>query len=282
MNKYKLNDICINITDGTHSTVIDDETGSSYLLSCKNVKEGKIIINKTDRIINNETLLQLRKRTKMDKGDVVLTTVGTIGESSYIKDNSPNFEFQRSVAILKPNSDLVLSQYLHYFLISKDGQAKILSRIKGAAQPCLFLNDLKIEIDGSRLNVRVGAILRYQNNIVIEVAQGRNSVIPGGRIKINEHSSDALIREIKEEMNFNLNKNKLTLLKSFENFFVMDIPYHEIYFLYEYNLSKEEFEKISKIGTNQDNNTTQFIFIQKTELEKYNVLPKELYKFINN
>lgn len=147
MNKYKLNDICINITDGTHSTVIDDETGSFFLLSCKNVKEGKIIINKTDRIINKDTILQLRKRTKMSYGDVVLTTVGTIGECSYIKDNFPNFEFQRSVAILKPNTDIILSKYLHYFLSSKYGQTEILSRIKGAAQPCLFLNDIKsIEI----------------------------------------------------------------------------------------------------------------------------------------
>lgn len=147
MNKYKLNEICINITDGTHSTVIDDEMGTCFLLSCKNVKDGKIIINKADRIINKETLLQLRKRTKMNCGDVVLTTVGTIGESSFVKDMNPNFEFQRSVAILKPNTNIILSKFLHYFLISNTGQLSIASRIKGAAQPCLFLNDLKqIEI----------------------------------------------------------------------------------------------------------------------------------------
>lgn len=92
--------------------------------------------------------MQLRKRTKLSKDDIVLTTVGTIGESSIIECENPNYEFQRSVAIIKPNDKLVDSMYLHFFLISQEGQCKIRSRIKGAAQPCLFLNDLKdIELD---------------------------------------------------------------------------------------------------------------------------------------
>ena len=148
MDTKKLNDICLNITDGTHSTVKDDNAGNSYLLSCKNVKDGKIIFDENDRKINDSTILQLRKRTKMSLNDVVLTTVGTIGESSVINIDNPIFEFQRSVAIIKANPSFILPKYLQYFFSSSIGQSSIKSRIKGAAQPCLFLNDLKdIEID---------------------------------------------------------------------------------------------------------------------------------------
>ena len=144
----KLNDICLNITDGTHSTVIDNPSGNGFLLSCKNVKDGHICITSSDRKIDSNTINQLRKRTKMNKGDVVLTTVGTIGESSVVKFENPNFEFQRSVAIIKPNNSIIESEYLHYYLISPLGQRVVKSRIKGAAQPCLFLTDLKnIEIN---------------------------------------------------------------------------------------------------------------------------------------
>ena len=143
MKKFKLNEICFNITDGTHSTVIDDKQSNYFLLSCKNIKDGKININANDRRINAETLNSLRKRTKMSLNDVVLTSVGTIGQSSYIKEDNPPFEFQRSVAILKPNPSYILSQFLHYYLISPTGQSNIQTRIKGAAQPCLFLNDIK-------------------------------------------------------------------------------------------------------------------------------------------
>ena len=148
MNIKKFNDICLNITDGTHSTVVDNPLGSYYLLSCKNVKDGHINITSSDRKIDSNTINQLRKRTKMNKGDVVLTTVGTIGESSVIEYENPNYEFQRSVAIIKPNNNIVESKYLHYYLISPLGQSIVKSRIKGAAQPCLFLNDIKdIEIN---------------------------------------------------------------------------------------------------------------------------------------
>ena len=143
MKKYKLCEICLNITDGAHSTVVDDKQGNCFLLSCKNIKDGKINITENDRRINDNTLKLLRKRTKMSLNDVLLTSVGTIGQSSYIKEENPPFEFQRSVAILKPNLNFILSKYLHYYLISSKGQANIQSRIKGAAQPCLFLNDIK-------------------------------------------------------------------------------------------------------------------------------------------
>lgn len=142
----KLKDVCLNITDGTHSTVLDTPNGDNYLLSCKNVKLGHILINSNDRRIDDRTLFALRVRTKMAINDVVLSSVGTIGEVALVRQN-PNYEFQRSVAILKPNTSIILPKYLMYFLMSQKGQSIIKGHIKGAAQPCLFLNDIKdIEI----------------------------------------------------------------------------------------------------------------------------------------
>ena len=44
-----LGDVCIKITDGTHSTVKDDKNGDCLLLSCKNIKDGKIVIGEGDK-----------------------------------------------------------------------------------------------------------------------------------------------------------------------------------------------------------------------------------------
>ena len=143
-------------------------------------------------------------------------------------------------------------------------------------------SDLKIDIDDIRLNVRVGLIIRHNDDIVVEIStEGRNSVIPGGRIKINEQSSDALVREIKEEMNFVLNKDKLKKLDVFENLFsYKNKMFHEIYFLYEYVLDEKEFIQLNCVQSNYDNKTTYFKFISKYDLEKYNLLPLELHKII--
>lgn len=142
-------------------------------------------------------------------------------------------------------------------------------------------SDIKIDIDDVRLNVRVGAIIRHNDEIIIEISKvGRNSVIPGGRIQINEKSSNALKRELIEEIGFNADEKRLNLIKVFENFFDYDgKDFHEIYFLYEYILSEEEFLKL-KLETNHDNKTTYFKFISKNDLSKYNLLPLELYEII--
>ena len=139
--EVKLRDICLQITDGAHNTVKDDVNGNCYLLSCKNIKNGIIIIGNNERKINKTTLDNLRKRTHTAKGDVLLSSVGTIGETAIIKEDNPLYEFQRSVAIFKPNPQYITSEFLLYSLNNKK---KLLQySAEGAVQQCLFINPLK-------------------------------------------------------------------------------------------------------------------------------------------
>ncbi len=158
--KVRLNDVCIQITDGVHNTVIDTPNTQYYLLSCKNLKNGTIVIRENERTISEETLLTLRKRTQTAKGDVLLSSVGTIGETAIIKDENPNYEFQRSVAIFKPNPDCITSKFLFYVL---NNNKKILQHAAhGAVQQCLFINPLKdFEIQLPPLDVqrRIAGVL---------------------------------------------------------------------------------------------------------------------------
>ena len=139
--EVRLGDVCIQITDGTHNTVKDCENGDCYLLSCKNIKNGNIEIGKNERKIDRHTLEELRKRTKTAKGDVLLSSVGTIGETAIIKLENPNYEFQRSVAIFKPNLNFITSEFLYYSLNSRKDILQ--HSAEGAVQQCLFITPLK-------------------------------------------------------------------------------------------------------------------------------------------
>lgn len=139
--EVRLRDVCIQITDGTHNTVKDCENGDCYLLSCKNIKNGNIEIGKNERKIDRHTLEELRKRTKTAKGDVLLSSVGTIGETAIIKLENPNYEFQRSVAIFKPNLNFITSEFLYYSLNSRKDILQ--HSAEGAVQQCLFITPLK-------------------------------------------------------------------------------------------------------------------------------------------
>ncbi len=139
--EVKLGGVCIQITDGTHNTVKNCENGDCYLLSCKNIKNGNIEIGKNERKIDRHTLEELRKRTKTAKGDVLLSSVGTIGETAVIKLENPNYEFQRSVAIFKPNLNFITSEFLYYSLNSRKDILQ--HSAEGAVQQCLFITPLK-------------------------------------------------------------------------------------------------------------------------------------------
>jgi len=155
--KVILDDVSLNITDGTHSTVIDNPDGDCYLLSCKNIKNGKINLAPTDRKISKEQLLLLKKRTQLEKNDVLLTTVGTIGEVSIVGDDNPNYDFQRSVGIIKPNTCIVNPKFLYYVL--KNEHSQIVNLANGAVQQCLFIGDIK------RIQIELPP-LALQNKIV--------------------------------------------------------------------------------------------------------------------
>ena len=110
------------------------------LLSCKNIKGGHLITSSNERTINKETFNKIRKRTRLSKGDILLSSVGTIGEVMFLNTDPENYEFQRSVAIIKPNTEKVSSYYVYEALVSQ--KAQIINAAHGAVQQCLFIADI--------------------------------------------------------------------------------------------------------------------------------------------
>ena len=148
-NIFSLKECTTKITDGTHSTVKDNPEGEYFLLSCKNIKSGKIVLGEKERKIDYQTLSKLRTRTGLSKDDILLTTVGTIGESSIIKDENIDYEFQRSVAIIRPNKEILLPKFLYYTTKSNRFKGQALGMVSGSVQKCLFLGaigDIKVPI----------------------------------------------------------------------------------------------------------------------------------------
>jgi len=190
-------DVCDTITDGVHNTVKDDINGKYYLLSCKNIKGGQISIGNSERKINREVFEKLRKRTNLQKGDILLSSVGTIGEIVLLNESPYNYEFQRSVAMIKPNTNLISPHFLYYTMkVQKDN---IIHSAHGAVQQCLFISD----IANFKTICPPYNIIQHFTNIVFDLhdmisnnreesrrlAQLRDTLLPrlmSGEIKVNE------------------------------------------------------------------------------------------------
>ena len=114
----KLVDITVNITDGKHGDCQNEQNSKYYFISCKDIENGQINY-KNARQITKADFDDTHKRTKLEVGDILLTNSGTIGRLAIAKDSNFAYRttFQKSVAILKPNKAVILSEFLYYALL---------------------------------------------------------------------------------------------------------------------------------------------------------------------
>lgn len=139
-NMVSLNDLCLIITDGTHQPPKFQETGIPFIL-VSNLSNNTVTYN-TVKYVSEETYDELYKRTPIELGDLLLSTVGSYGHPAVVTEDI-RFLFQRHIAYLKPKRELVNSFYLHSALLASDGQRQIEEKVKGIAQKTLNLSEIR-------------------------------------------------------------------------------------------------------------------------------------------
>ena len=135
-----MDELCSIITDGTHQPPKFQDDGIPFIFVSNLVKNA--ITYNTEKFISEETYRELYKRTPLEVGDLLLSTVGSYGHPAVVVEDR-KFLFQRHIAYLKPKRDIVNSFYLHAALLSPDSQRQIEEKVKGIAQKTLNLSEIK-------------------------------------------------------------------------------------------------------------------------------------------
>ena len=155
------------LKDGTHGTHQDAEEGP-YLLSAKNIKNGQIIIDdSSDRKISEDEFNQIHTKFTLENGDILLTIVGSIGESA-ILESAGKFTFQRSVAFLRPSEEMT-SRFLKTEIESVQFQKELNDRKSQSAQPGVYLGDLSkipIYITSKEEQKKIGKYFSHLDNLI--------------------------------------------------------------------------------------------------------------------
>ena len=138
--KVTMADICKIITDGTHQPPQFVSAGIPFLF-VSNIVTNEICYD-AQKFISEETYAELIKRTPIAIGDILLSTVGSYGHPAVVKTEKP-FCFQRHIAYLKPDADMVDSEYLRGAILSADVQRQIDEGVKGIAQKTLNLSEIR-------------------------------------------------------------------------------------------------------------------------------------------
>lgn len=111
----RLADLCRRITDGSHITPTYIEDGIPFL-SVKDITAGTIRFEEARRI-SREQHAFLTRTCKAERGDVLLTKVGTTGFAKAI-DVDREFSIFVSLALLKLDRSLLLPEFVEYMLNS--------------------------------------------------------------------------------------------------------------------------------------------------------------------
>ena len=189
MIKKRLQDIALNITDGKHGDCEGAENSGFYFISCKDVHDGAIHYDGA-RQITEKDFLDTHKRTMLEPNDILVTNSGTIGRMALVKDVPTTYKttFQKSVAIIKSNQEIIRPAYLYYCLLNCVNQ--FINQSNGSAQKNLLLGTMR------NFEIEYEEEFDKQDKI-INILQTYDSLIENNRkqIKLLEEAAQRLYKE---------------------------------------------------------------------------------------
>ncbi len=134
----RLGDIC-DVRDGTHESPKYYDNGIKFITS-KNIINGTINFSEV-KFISKEDAYEIDKRSKVDKGDIIMSMIGTIGNAVLI-DFEPDFSI-KNVALFKPDLNKVNPIFLIQMFHSSFYQKYIENKLAGGIQKFISLSVLR-------------------------------------------------------------------------------------------------------------------------------------------
>lgn len=135
--------------------------------------------------------------------------------------------------------------------------------------------DLTIDVEDYKLNIRAVVVIIHNNKILVHKnINSDHYALLGGRVKIGEDSETTVKREIKEELNKEIEVTGY--IGTIENFFKMSgSKFHEILFIHKAEFVNEEDKKIEyTLKNNEGEDFLQYEWLDLDKIDEYPLLPQ--------
>ena len=172
--------------------------GENYYVTIKNIEQGRVILdNRCDRI-SDKSLEIINRRSDLQIGDILFTSIEPVGITYLILERPQNWNINESVFTIRPNYDILTSEYLYMFLsgdyiknYTKNVAAGSIHKgvRHGVLKDCKFiLSDKKLIDDFTNL---INPILKRidlvqkENHQLAELRDWLLPMLMNGQVKIN-------------------------------------------------------------------------------------------------
>lgn len=155
-NLYTLDQICKKITDGSHQSPKEDPTGYP-MVSVKDMTEFGFDLSKAKHISKNDFEKLVKQGCKPEVDDILIAKDGSVMKHIFRVRNADNIVLLSSIAILRPNKEIVYPDFLVYSLKNNRVKEDILNNyVSGSGVPRIVLKDFKkVELDIPNLNLQI-------------------------------------------------------------------------------------------------------------------------------
>ena len=131
----------LEVKDGTHDSPKKSNTGQ-YLITSKHIEQNGINF-KEAYLISEKDFKSVNKRSKVDEGDFLVSMIGTVGLSYWVKEIDRPFAI-KNIGLFKTSHVPHLADYICLTINSSFGTAYLRSRISfGTSQPYVTLGSLR-------------------------------------------------------------------------------------------------------------------------------------------
>ena len=157
--------------------IVSDKKTNNRYIRVRDINNGIIDVNNV-QYISDEAASYIT-RYKVSKNDIIISVVGTVGSVASIPNELDGAYLTENCNNLLVDEKICLKEYLKYFLLSKDGQAEILSHIVGTTQPKLPIYGIEafnIKIPEKECQNKIIKILDTINNKISLNTQINNNL----------------------------------------------------------------------------------------------------------
>lgn len=116
--------------------------GYYYYVTIKDFKDGVLFFSGCDKI-DGQALKLINERSDLRIGDLLFSSIGRIGDAYVIKEEPKNWNINESVFNLRPNKDVITSDFLYYLIKSEKVQDLFKENTTGSTLKSVKMGHLK-------------------------------------------------------------------------------------------------------------------------------------------
>ena len=172
--------------------------GSNYYVTIKNMGDNRIYLDDKCDKVTDEAIEKINKRSKLQKGDLLFSGIGTIGRVAMITETPNNWNTSESVFNMHPKANFS-SEFLYVLLLSNLFQSYVRIHAQGGVQQGIRMASLKsfqialpeksVLQEFEKLVIPIISTIRDKDKEVDRLSTLRDTLLPrlmSGELKVNE------------------------------------------------------------------------------------------------